>query len=202
MEKKKDFRFECIRCGKCCTDKNTLVNLTYLDILRIKDGLNLDLKEVLEIVGFYVYKEKLTIKELDKMVISPLETERGPAFIGLIKDKKGSCYFYDKKNSKCLIYTLRPMFCRTFPFSFTYSSNEKNKEIELFYTEKGKQYCSGIGSEAPIINLDDWIELGSKTIKELNKNFIFIEKWNELVKNGHITPSIKTFLQNIFKLEN
>jgi len=202
MEKKKEFRFECIRCGKCCTDKNTFVNLTYLDILRIKNGLNLDLKEVLEIVGFYIYKKKLTTKELNRMVISPLETERGPAFIGLIKDKKGLCYFYDDKNSKCLIYALRPMFCRTFPFSFKYSSNEKKREIEIFYTEKGNQYCPGIGSEAPFINLDDWIELGSKTIKELNKNFIFIEKWNKSVKNGQIIPSIKTFLLNIFKLEN
>lgn len=202
MEKKKEFRFECIRCGKCCSDKNTLVNLTYFDILRIKNGLNLDLKEILEIVAFYIYEIELTTKELNRMVISPLETERGPAFIGLIKDKIGSCYFYDEKNSKCLIYALRPMFCRTFPFSFTYSSNEKNREIELFYAEKGKQYCPGISSEAPIINLDYWIELGNKTIKELNDNFIIIEKWNKSVKSGHVIPSIRNFLLNIFKLEH
>jgi len=199
MEKEKEFRFECTRCGKCCTDKNTLVNLTYLDILRIKNGLNLDLKEILEIVGFYIYEIKLTTKELNRMVISPLETEKGPAFIGLIKDKKGFCNFYDDKNSKCLIYALRPMFCRTFPFSFTYSSNEKKREIEIFYTEKGKDYCPGISTEAPIINLDDWIELGNKTIKELNKNYLLIKQWNKSVKSGNIIPSIKTFLLNIFK---
>ncbi|MFX1572556.1 MAG: YkgJ family cysteine cluster protein [Promethearchaeota archaeon] len=202
MKKKQEYRFECIRCGKCCTDKDTIVNLTYLDILRIKNGLRLELKEVLEIIGFYMYDRKLTSKQLNQMVISPLLTEKGPAFIGLIKDKKGCCYFYDEKTSKCLIYALRPLFCRTFPFTFNYSSNEKNREIEIFLTEKGKQYCPGISSEAPIINLDDWIELGNKAFKELNKNFIVIKKWNKSVKCGSIIPSIKTFLLNIFKLKN
>ncbi|MFX1311493.1 MAG: YkgJ family cysteine cluster protein [Promethearchaeota archaeon] len=201
MENKKELRFECTRCGSCCTDKNTLVNLTYLDILRIKNGLSLNLSEVLEIVGLYIYKIKITTKELNKMVISPLQTEKGPSFIGLIKDKRGFCCFYDEKNHKCLIYPLRPIFCRTFPFSFTYSSNKKKSEIELFYTEKGKQYCPGIGFSAPIINLNKWIELGKKTIKELNKNFILIKEWNKSVKEGHIIPSIKNFLLNIFKLE-
>ena len=50
MKDLKKLRFACTRCGNCCTDKDTLVNLTFLDILRIKDGLKLDLKEVLDIL--------------------------------------------------------------------------------------------------------------------------------------------------------
>ena len=35
MDDKKEFRFQCVNCGHCCTDKNTLVNVTYKDILLI-----------------------------------------------------------------------------------------------------------------------------------------------------------------------
>ena len=76
----KEFRFSCVHCGTCCTDKNTLVNVTYSDILRIKKGLNLSLDETLEILGFYIFEKKPSIEELKKMVVPPIETEKGLAF--------------------------------------------------------------------------------------------------------------------------
>ena len=48
MSTTNDLRFECVHCGKCCTDLKTLVNTTYFDILRIKKGLNLTKDEVIE----------------------------------------------------------------------------------------------------------------------------------------------------------
>ena len=68
MKDEKKLRFECIRCGNCCTDKDTLVNLTYLDILRIKKGLKLDIKEVLDILGFYIFDKTLTSEDKKRMV--------------------------------------------------------------------------------------------------------------------------------------
>ena len=200
-----ELRFDCTRCGNCCTDKDTIVNITYLDILRLKTGLNLDLKEMLEIIGFYVFNKKVTEGTLDKMVVSPIESEKGLAFTGLLKNKLGECYFYDKKKSKCLIYNIRPMLCRTFPLSFSMSSDIGNKatgDIKLLYTEKAKKYCPGIGSDSPIIRFEYWIKIGRETLKELEKNHHFNENWNKSVKNGNILPNVKHYISTIYKISH
>jgi Fe-S-cluster containining protein len=138
------------------------------------------------------------------MVISPIETEKGLAFIGIIKNIEGECYFYDKKNLKCLIYNLRPVFCRTFPFSFGESNNEytiNKRKFEIFYTEKAKKYCPGINNDAPLIDIDYWFKLANKTFRELKDNYVFNENWNERVKNKEISPSAKNFMRRIFGID-
>ena len=93
MRSTKDFRFKCTRCGNCCTDKNTIVNVNYSDILKIKKGLNLMLNETIEILGFYTYDKEPAAEDRKKMVISPIRTEKGLAFVGLLKEDSGACYF-------------------------------------------------------------------------------------------------------------
>ncbi len=202
MVNPEELRFICTRCGNCCTDKDTIVNLTYLDILRLQTGLKIDLKETLEIIGFYVFNNKLSKGTLEKMVVFPIETEKGLAFTGLLKNDLSECYFYEKKNAKCLIYQIRPMLCRTFPFSFSVSNDIKNKDIgdnEIFYTEKARLYCPGIGSDSPIIKYDYWIKIGIETLKELEKNDHFNDNWNKSVKNGKIIPNVKNYISMIYK---
>jgi Fe-S-cluster containining protein len=203
MVNPEELRFNCTRCGNCCTNKDTIVNITYLDIVRLKTGLKLDLKEILEIIGFYVFNKKLTEGTLEKMVVSPIETERGLAFTGLLKNNLGECYFYDKKKSKCLIYNIRPMLCRTFPFSFGMSNcidNQSKGDSEIFYTEKAKNYCPGISSDSPIIKYNYWTKIGYETLKELKKNHLFNENWNKSVKNRYILPKVKNYVSTIFKI--
>lgn len=203
MNGMKKLRFACIRCGNCCTDKNTLVNLTYLDILRIKNSLELDINEVLDIIGFFVFNKTVNNEDKKRMVIAPIETEKGLAFIALLKNSLGGCYFYNSEKKKCLIYDIRPMFCRTFPFSFEAldkMKGETNTLINIFYTEKGKQFCTGISNEAPLIDIGYWIKVGKKTLKDVKKNQNLIKKWNESVKKGKIIPTVKKFLLTIFEL--
>jgi len=205
MVNPEELRFVCTRCGNCCTDKDTIVNITYLDILRLKTGLELDLKQTLEIIGFYVFNQELTERTLEKMVVSPIETERGLAFTGLLKNNLGECFFYDKEKMKCLIYNIRPMLCRTFPFSFsmsTYRDNQAKGDFKIFYTEKAKTYCPGIAPDSPIIEYDYWIEIGNETLKELEKNYRFNENWNKSVKNGNVIPNVKNYISVIYKISN
>ena len=151
MVNTKPLKFQCVHCGNCCTDKSTFINLTYHDILRLKDGLKLTLAEIIQCIGFYIFEKGFTKEELKKLVIPPIETKKGLAFIGLLKNQDGSCFFYKKGKQRCSIYPLRPTFCRTFPFTF----NKINRVgIEISYTEKAKEYCLGIGHEAPKINLN------------------------------------------------
>jgi Fe-S-cluster containining protein len=199
----KDLKFVCTRCGNCCTDRNTLVNVTYLDISRIIKGLKIDLKESLEIFGFYVYDKALNNIILKKLVISPIETEKGLAFIGLMKNNKGECCFYEKKDKRCLIYTLRPMLCNSFPFSFIQSNNEDiitKEKIGVIYTEKAKKYCPGISNDAPLIDVDYWFKVANRTLRELKDNHIFNKDWNNSVKNKIISPSAKNFIKRVMKM--
>ncbi|MCK4382001.1 MAG: YkgJ family cysteine cluster protein, partial [Candidatus Lokiarchaeota archaeon] len=160
--------------------------------------------EVIEILGFFVFDKKPTAKEIERMVVPPIETERGLAFTGLKKNPSGQCYFYNTKKKRCSIYKFRPNFCRTFPFTFKLLINEVNSNentIKIFYTEKGLQYCQGIGEEAPIIEMDNWIQLGQRVIQDLTKNTVLIKKWNESVKKKEILPSVRNFILTIFNLE-
>ncbi|MFX1503761.1 MAG: YkgJ family cysteine cluster protein [Promethearchaeota archaeon] len=199
----KSLKFACIRCGNCCTDKNTIVNLTYLDILRIKNGLGLDIDELLDILGFYKFNRPLTVEDKKRMIFAPIETEKGLAFIGLLKNSLGHCYFYNLNEKKCLIYSLRPRFCQTFPFSFGFLDKENienNNILDIFYTEKGKEYCPGIKKDAPLIKKDFWTDLGQKTLQELKKNHKIIQDWNNSIKKGIFNPLVKKFLQIISKI--
>jgi len=204
MSNTNDLRFECVHCGNCCTDLNTLVNTTYSDILRIRNGLNLNIDEIIEILGFYIFDKKPTTKEIERMVVPPIETEKGLAFTGLKKKSTGQCYFYNNKKKRCSIYRFRPSFCETFPFTFKLlvdKGDSKKNVIKVFYTEKGLQYCQGIGNESPIIEVDKWIQLGQKVIQELAKNTVLIKQWNESVRKKVIVPSVRNFILTIFNLE-
>lgn len=197
MVNEKQLKFVCTRSGCCCTAKNTIVNVTYQDILRIINGLGLNINEILEVIGFYIFDQTNSIGNQKRMVIFPIETEKGLAYIGLIKNSEGTCFFYDKVNKKCSIYDLRPGFCRTFPFSFRY---ENRKDLIIFYTEKAKEYCPGIGSEASNIDYDYWTNLGKIVLEDLNKNQIFIKNWNKKVNTKKILPSVKVFIKMILAL--
>ncbi len=204
MEEKKQFRFQCVRCGTCCSNKNLLVNLSYNDILTIKNGLKLSIDELLEIIGFYIFKEKPTDEDLKKMVIPPIATEHGLAFPCLKKKSTGTCYFFDEKEKKCKIYSLRPNFCRTFPFSFKLLIDKRDNtkgKIKMYYTEKGKEICPGIKADAPITDPKEWIKVGKFTVEDLNDNNILIDKWNEAVREKKISPSAKNYLLTVLNIE-
>ena len=196
-------RFICTRCGNCCTDRNTLVNVTYLDILQIIKGLKLDLTESLEIFGFNVFENSLTSTDLKKMVIPPVKTEKGLAFLALMKNDEGKCCFYDKVKKKCLIYELRPIFCESFPFTFTLSHDKdksSRESVEIRYTEKAKEYCPGIDNDSPLVDFNYLIDLAQTTLKELRDNRSYIELWNKEIKSKRISPSAKNFLRKIFEI--
>jgi len=207
MENKKEFRFVCNNCGSCCKDTNTLVNVTFQDILRIKNGLNLTIDEMMVILGFYIFDKKPSIDNLKKMVIPPIETENGLAFIGLFKKKNGECVFYNDKEKKCKIYDLRPNFCRTFPYSFKIIYDKKirqKKGIEIYLTDKGHEYCEGLSEKNPLIDKDKWVNLGKETVQKIENNNILIKKWNDAVQSKKIAASARNFLLTIenLNLEN
>ncbi|MHA1748883.1 MAG: YkgJ family cysteine cluster protein [Promethearchaeota archaeon] len=194
------FKFKCIRCGACCTDGNTIVNLTHTDILRLSKGLKLTLDELLEVIGFYIYEKKITESDISKMVITPIMTERGLSFPGLKKNPEGICYFYNTNENKCRIYKIRPNFCRTFPFTFEFGERknaDNQRLVNINITNKGIEYCPGLDNKYPEIDFENWIDLGKSVLEDLGDNEKFIRSWFEKLKKTKTKPKAKGYLNEI-----
>jgi len=204
MLEEKEFKFKCLKCGRCCQDKNTIVNLNYIDIYRMIKVLNLNLDELLDIASFYVIKNDVRSNILEKMVISPIITEKGPAFLALRKNENGECIFHNPKNKKCRIYQIRPDFCRTFPFTFvqTYKTTNQldDNDIEVLHAKGGLLFCPGIKGKAPEINIDRLKKLGMEVLQDLIINERIIKRWNDAVKNEKITPSARGYLKYLLEI--
>jgi len=111
-------KFECIRCGKCCTTGPN-VALTVFDICRIARYLGVDWKSLR---GRYI------IAYIADMI--PV-----PALIGIA----GRCVFleYHDETPTCSIYPVRPMRCRLYPFQPISPSDPTRIQIHL--------ECPGVG---------------------------------------------------------
>ncbi len=199
---KKPFRYQCTQCGNCCKDPGTIVNLTFTDIKRFHTILKYNIPELLASVGFYIFEISPTKQQLKQMVVPPIQTQKGPAFLGLRKDESGKCIFLSPQN-KCNIYSARPSICRTFPFHFhstPHKTPKPNLAIEMTFTEKAKEYCPGIGAPSPIINDKKWMNAGKKAITDLLQEVILIQKWNKAVKEGTLSPVAENYLTLILNL--
>jgi uncharacterized protein len=89
---KDGLRFECTRCGNCCTGAPGFVWVNDVEIKAIAKYRGEDLEQVL---GLYTRAEG-----------------RGRS---LREKLNGDCIFYDAKQG-CTIYPVRPRQCRTWPF--------------------------------------------------------------------------------------
>ncbi|MFC1667988.1 YkgJ family cysteine cluster protein [Chlamydiota bacterium] len=98
-------KFNCRYCGNCC---------------RIQGYVYLDDSDVSKISRFLGFTEKRFIEKYTRVNENRYK-------LSLIERKNGACVFLN--NNKCLIYTVRPWQCKSFPYKWTVS------EIE--------QFCSG-----------------------------------------------------------
>jgi Fe-S-cluster containining protein len=85
-------RFECTRCGHCCTGAPGFVWVTPAEVQAIADHLG---QPVAEVRAVY--------------------TRRAQARVTLRERANGDCTFWDKA-AGCTIYPARPAQCRTWPF--------------------------------------------------------------------------------------
>ena len=83
-------RFECQRCGACCTGAPGVIRVADQEIVDIAACLELPVQEVID-TCLFPWEDGYSIRE----------------------DDDGRCRFFD---DGCRIYPVRPRQCRTFPF--------------------------------------------------------------------------------------
>jgi Fe-S-cluster containining protein len=86
-------RFECRRCGVCCSGDPGVIRISRREMHLLADFL------------------KISIPDLTRMHLRPIATG-----FSIAEETDGSCRFYDQV---CRIYPVRPLQCRTYPFWFS-----------------------------------------------------------------------------------
>jgi len=164
-------QFECTRCGSCCRKDSLLITVTGRDIARISTALGLNPEETMRALDFYVTDELNTVPVGLQGFPSP-NTERGPAFVALKKMENGDCIFL--KDDLCMIHTLRPTVCRSFPFVFQEKEGERKWGLSAV-----KHICPGLGI-GPKISDEDIEELSVLVLESIQTYREFVNEWNSL----------------------
>ncbi len=108
-------RFECSRCGRCCTgDPGTVL---------------VDDSEVSQLAKLAGFSESRFRKDYTRTL--------GDRRVVLRERENGSCVFYDS-NQGCTVYEARPRQCRTYPF---WQKNVASSEAWVVEADA----CPGIG---------------------------------------------------------
>jgi len=108
-------RFECRRCGACCTGDPGIIRISDPEILLLADFL------------------EISASELIRIHLQPISEG-----FSIIEEQDGRCRFYDQG---CLIYPVRPLQCRTYPFWFGLMRSSSQ-------WKKALKECPGIGAGA------------------------------------------------------
>jgi Fe-S-cluster containining protein len=86
-------RFECQRCGACCTGDPGIIRISGPEIRVLADFL------------------KMSTPDLTRIHLRPIASG-----FSIAEEANGNCRFY---NQGCRIYPVRPLQCRTYPFWFS-----------------------------------------------------------------------------------
>lgn len=111
-------RFQCQRCGSCCTGEPGTIYVAQDEIVALADHLHLTVDDFIQ-QYLYPFKDSYSIREY----------------------ADGRCLFF---HNGCTIYPLRPRQCSTFPFWFSnLRSEERWREIrnECPGIGQGRLYC-------------------------------------------------------------
>lgn len=164
------------------------MNLTPRDVQLLARTLKASARDLLKVVGFYQVKtfdesERALIEE--RMVLPPLKTNKGYAYLGLLKHEDGRCVFLQGK--KCVMYRARPRICQSFPFSFQQKGAGATISIGSFATTN----CPGIGEGKPV-NVAKVKLQGKSTMRDISQYKRFAKWWNgrDSKDPRHWTPLI------------
>jgi Fe-S-cluster containining protein len=119
--------FRCTDCGNCCTE--TVVPVTTVDVLRVAraTGLRPD-----KIVSFYAPGS--FVDGGRGLPFAALDV--GPRVMGLAQTGDRRCKFH--RSDRCTVYDVRPVVCRTFPFSIDEEAGLRmNEGVDCRYERDG-----------------------------------------------------------------
>jgi len=135
----KKIRFKCIRCGTFCCHLGS-PEFTADDFNALQKRFGKDL-------GRYIEKREIKTRQEDMLLpygFKPNPKTEGTECTFLNWDKKGK--------SSCGVYKIRPLLCRTFPFSFKHTGDKIEISVipcpGIVFEKKGKGSKKDKGGKA------------------------------------------------------
>jgi Fe-S-cluster containining protein len=147
--------------------------------------LGLRASELIRAVDFYLTSGITSYEGLRDF--PALNTEKGPAFIALKKMENGDCVFL--KDNLCMIHTIRPVVCMSFPFVFQDAGDHRKWGLSAM-----KDICPGLGDGPEVIG-SELIDLADTVLEDLIIFREFAEEWNS-VKVPDAKKLIETILSD------
>lgn len=133
-------RFECQRCGACCTGEPGIIRVDQAEIVCIAEYVSVRVSSFID-TYLYPWGGGYSIRE----------------------HSDGRCFFYDKG---CTIYPVRPQQCKTFPFWFENLRAIKNWRRTS--RECPGIGCGPLYSKSQILDIIQWnMDTGIKPVKVL-----------------------------------
>jgi Fe-S-cluster containining protein len=177
-------RFECTKCGACCRDEYLLVTVTGSDIVKIAVVLGLGPEDMLKALDFYIVSDGATTPVgLER--ISSVASERGLAFMALKKMENGDCIFL--KEDLCMIHPVRPLVCKSFPFVFNESEDQRSWGLSA-----KKEICPGLGTGPQILETEIG-EIAESVLPGMQIYKDFTKEWN----GSQTSPSVLELITKI-----
>jgi Fe-S-cluster containining protein len=155
------------------------------DLFRISTILGLVAGELMKALDFYLVSGVASHEGLRDF--PSLNTEKGPAYLALKKMENGGCIFL--KDNLCMIHTIRPIVCMSFPFVFQDAGDHRKWGLSAM-----KDICPGLGTGPEMIG-SDLIELADTVLEDLIIFNEFAEEWN-LVEEPTAQKLIETILSD------
>lgn len=146
------------------------MTVTGNDLARISRILGLAAGELIRAVDFYLVSGMTSHEGLRDF--PPLQTEKGPAYIALKKMENGDCVFL--KDNLCMIHTIRPVVCMSFPFVFEDAGDHRRWGLSAM-----KDICPGLGTGPRVIG-SDLLDLADTILEDLIIFRRFAEEWNTI----------------------
>lgn len=175
---RKNLRFRCTGCGKCCQE--TVVLLTDGDVRRLVEGTQ---RRATEVVRFFRPDE---IK-MEKRHPFWIRFSTGRAVMGLPWKANGHCRFLGH-NNLCTVYEHRPVTCREYPFQIVQSDEGKVLEVGLTHVVECPGEFDGKNSVTDVRKVVAWNERQSDGYVER------VQAWNRLRKGPFTRPAFLRYL--------
>lgn len=178
-ESRRNLRFRCTGCGKCC--RETVVLVTHDDVQRVMDGTGMPAKEI---VRFYGPDEF----EMEKRHPFWIRFSTGRAVMGLKWKASGHCRYLGK-DDLCTIYESRPITCREYPFGVELKANGDVDRVTITHVVDCPNEWDGNNTPSAIRALCGLNE------RQSDAYVAKVRAWNRLRKGPFTRPGFLRYLE-------
>ena len=165
---KKNLRFRCQGCGRCC---RLWITLTHCDVQRIMAATGAPAEKIVQFVP-----RKKVLRQPGGLIWIKFGKRKKDKKLMAVREKNDRCRFLKKK--RCVIYESRPLVCWEHPFVLTLDDHGRIRRIALYDACKCKGTLDGKNAPADLAAVHRWAQYEENAYQKK------VDAWNRRKKPG------------------